>query len=151
MTVNILLEESPPGELNLELLKKAIHLTLTRHNYGDADVTLLLTNDEEMEQLNKDYRGISSTTDVLSFNQGYIDPDTRRLYFGDIVISVQQASKQAKEAQHSLIDECILLTIHGTLHLLGYDHINAEDKQIMWEEQTFLLEKILSDTSEEQE
>ena len=96
------------------------------------DITLRLIDDDEMHQLNQTFRGEDKTTDVLSFNQDIQDPETGRFYLGDILISVPKAAIQAEEHAHSLEDEITLLSIHGTLHLLGYDHYTEEEKAIMW-------------------
>jgi probable rRNA maturation factor len=85
-------------------------------------VTIVLTGDAAMRRLNRDFRGKDRATDVLSFPSGGDElPDgTRPL--GEIVISVAQAARQAREARHSLARELRILVIHGYLHLLGYDH-----------------------------
>ena len=148
MTVNIIFEEPSLADKELELLKKAVHLVLEKNNRLDVDVTLIITDDKHIQQLNKDYRGISSPTDVLSFEQNFIDPETETFYLGDIIISIEQAQKQAHQAQHSLLSECALLAIHGTLHLLGFDHTSAEEEKAMWEEQNNLLAHFLSNLPE---
>lgn len=126
---------SVSSEFNLKLLRNAIKTTLKRFDKDDCDITLRLTGDEEMRQLNLAYRGIDATTDVLSFNQDYMDPDTHRFYLGDILISVDKALEQASENRQTLSEECASLAIHGTLHLLGFDHINPEGKAEMWANQ----------------
>jgi len=126
---------SVSSEFNLKLLRNAINTTLKRFDKADCDITLRLTGDEEMRQLNLAYRGIDATTDVLSFNQDYMDPDTHRFYLGDIIISVDKALEQASENQQTLSQECAFLAIHGTLHLLGFDHIDPEGKTEMWANQ----------------
>jgi probable rRNA maturation factor len=85
-------------------------------------ITIVLTGDATMRRLNRDFRGKDRATDVLSFPSGGDElPDgTRPL--GEIVISVAQAARQAREARHSLARELRILVIHGYLHLLGYDH-----------------------------
>ncbi len=148
MTVNIIFEEPSLADKELELLKKAVHLVLEKNNRLDVDVTLIITDDKHIQQLNKDYRGISSPTDVLSFEQNFIDPETETFYLGDIIISIEQAQKQAHQAQHSLLSECALLAIHGTLHLLGFDHTSVEEEKAMWEEQNNLLAHFLSNLPE---
>lgn len=142
MTINIYFNESLPEELDLDLLKQAIYSTLEHHDKADVDITLFFSTDAHIAQLNEKYRGITTSTDVLAFNQDFIDPDTGKPYLGDIIISLNQAQKQAHKAAHSLLKECALLAIHGTLHLLGYDHNNASAKKAMWNEQNSLL-KIL--------
>lgn len=90
---------------------------------GGAELSVALIGDDEMRQLNLDYRGIDEPTDVLAFSQTEgefcdVAPDV----MGDVVVSVDTASRQAKEAGHALDQELDSLIIHGVLHLLGYDH-----------------------------
>jgi probable rRNA maturation factor len=145
MTISIHFEESLSPILDPELLKMAIQSTLEHHDRLDVDVTLQLTDDRNMRQLNHAYRGIDASTDVLAFIQEFVDPETDRRYLGDIIISVQTAQSQAVENQHSLDKECALLTIHGTLHLLGYDHHDPEEQEKMWT----IQDKILNDLIQE--
>lgn len=121
---------------NVEIDTSHIDLAIT-HTLGilkkpEMDITLRLIDDGEMHRLNQTFRGEDKTTDVLSFNQEIQDPETGRFYLGDILISVPQAAVQAAEHEHSLEDEIIFLSIHGTLHLLGYDHYTEDEKAIMW-------------------
>lgn len=110
-----------------------------------ASLTLLLTDDEYLRHLNKTYRGIDEPTDVLSFAA---DPLPEELevkeprYLGDIAISVPTAKKQARAGRHSLKAELQLLTVHGTLHLLGFDHEEPEEKKLMWYIQNSILAQV---------
>ena len=149
MTISIHFEESIPLNLDCDLLERAIRTTLEHHNQPDVDVTLQLTGDESMQLLNHAYRGIDTTTDVLAFNQGFVDPETDRLYLGDIIISVETAQSQAMENKHSLNKECALLTIHGTLHLLGYDHHDPQKKDELWTIQDKILKDLILDSQED--
>jgi probable rRNA maturation factor len=119
--IDVQFQGQEPADLNPSRLKKPDH-----------DITLRLIDDAEMQHLNQTFRGEDKTTDVLSFNQDVQDPETGHIYLGDILISLPQATKQALEHEHSLEDEICFLAIHGTLHLLGYDHYTAEEKAIMW-------------------
>jgi probable rRNA maturation factor len=89
--------------------------------------------------LNRQFRGIESPTDVLSFESGEKDPDSGQVYLGDIVISYDRAVQQASSAGHPTQNEVILLAIHGALHLIGYDHSTEEEKQQMWAIQQKML------------
>lgn len=111
-------------------------------NREDSELTIRLTGDDEMAALNQRFRNIDQTTDVLSFTQEVVDPETGRTYLGDVIVSLEQASKQANEHNFTLEEECIYLVIHGTLHLLGYDHENLDEKKQMW-----LLQEQLFDES----
>ena len=104
-----------------------------------AEVTVALVGDAEMRPLNRKYRKQNKTTDVLSFIADEALPGGGRL-LGDIVISVEQARRQAAQRGKTLKSEMTLLLIHGLLHLLGYDHERSgRQAKIMarWEQQMF--------------
>lgn len=133
----------PVGEDLLALLERALQQVLDLEEYeGDPEVSLVLVDDLRMAELNRSYRGVEGTTDVLSFammEQDEAEPDTvpdeGELLLGDIVISVPKALAQAEEFGHSLQREMAFLAVHGMLHLLGYDHQTAEDEQKMRQRQ----------------
>ena len=137
-------------QVNQDLIRKAVKDTLSNFSRTQTDITIRLTNDNEIAQLNKHYRNISSPTDVLSFNQNYQDPETGRNYLGDIVISLETAKTQAPKYNLSLDQECAFLAIHGTLHLLGYDHATAEEKTRMWEIQEKILNELIKDSQKKE-
>ena len=87
-----------------------------------GQVTLVLTDDDEITALNREYRSIDAATDVLSFpfDDEFV-PEEERSYLGDVVIALPYATRQAQRAGHSVADELALLAVHGLLHLLGYD------------------------------
>lgn len=109
---------------------------------SSADITIVLTDDRQLHELNHDFLDVDAPTDVLSFPSLEVDPETNELYLGDILISIPRAKQQAESAGHSLEAEVQLLTVHGTLHLLGYDHATDEEKNIMWNEQAKVLERL---------
>jgi probable rRNA maturation factor len=109
---------------------------------ADGDLTIVLTDDAQLRELNRDYLGIDRPTDVLSFPASETDPETARRYLGDILISVQRADEQARATGHALEAEVQLLAVHGTLHLLGYDHAEADEKARMWKAQAEVLERL---------
>jgi probable rRNA maturation factor len=131
-------------DINQEMLEAAILLALSEFNQADVDLTLRLTDDTEMTSLNRAYRGLAETTDVLSFNQDIVDPETGCYYLGDIIISLEKAQSQALDHGHSLSEECTLLAIHGTLHLLGFDHDTPERTAEMWKMQEKLFDQVTS-------
>ena len=104
-------------------------------------VSVLLTNDQTMRKLNDSFMGLKETTDVLSFPAGTPIPGLDD-YLGDIAISIPQAKHQAGEAGHTIAEELKLLTVHATLHLLGYDHDTAEEKQKMWSIQDSIISNL---------
>lgn len=105
----------------------------------EAELTLVLTDDAQVHELNLQYRQVDAATDVLSFPAGETDPDTGNLYLGDIVISVPRAQLQAETEGHPIEAELRLLVVHGVLHLLGYDHADEEEKAAMWTAQAEIL------------
>ena len=111
-----------------------------------ADLTIVLTDDAQLHELNREYLGVDAPTDVLSFPASEADPETGVPYLGDILISIPRAAIQAQTAGHSLEAEVQLLAVHGVLHLLGYDHAQAEEKARMWSAQAEVLTRLgLSD------
>ena len=113
---------------------------------GDsAEVSILLTDDENISRLNKNYRAVDGPTDVLSFSQLEGDqesgfaPDTGEEVLGDVVISVESARRQADEQGHSLDDEIDILLAHGLLHLLGYDHAEPDQAHEMFARQAEIV------------
>lgn len=151
MTVIIKNIDNKLAKIDQGYLKEAIKKTLKFLGRDDVDITVQLTTDEMMRQLNQKFRGIQGTTDVLSFNQEFIDPETNRLYLGDIVISLEQAQVQATENHHTVNEECALLVIHGTLHLLGFDHSTAQEKEEMWKIQEKILRELILSKKEHAE
>ena len=110
--------------------------------YSQHELSVLLTTDEEIASLNEQYRNKPNPTDVLSFSQleGEV---TESNLLGDVVISVETALKQAAELQVTLDEELVRLLIHGTLHLLGYDHegVTEEEAREMEELEQKFFEK----------
>jgi probable rRNA maturation factor len=94
----------------------------------DPEVTLAFVNNETIRELNQKFLKIDEPTDVLSFPVGEKGADGK-YYMGDIIISVPKANEQAQEKEHSLEREMEILTIHGFLHLLGYEHFKGLEKE----------------------
>jgi probable rRNA maturation factor len=110
------------------VLKKVIEI-----DRKDGEVSVLFLDDEGIRKLNREYRGVDGPTDVLSFalNEGEF-PDPQPDMWGDIVISVESAVRQAEKAGASFESEIVRLLVHGALHLLGYDHERSgEDAERM--------------------
>lgn len=127
------------------LLQTAVTRTLAHAAVEPpAALSLVLSDDAQLQQLNRQYRQMDAPTDVLSFpaaDSPATDPDEPP-YLGDILISVPYAQRQAAAEGHSLADELQLLAVHGTLHLLGYDHLTPPEKAEMWEVQTAVLQQL---------
>lgn len=114
----------------------------------DAELSISIVRNEEIKELNIMYRQINEATDVLSFalqddfnNEIEVKDPSIPLILGDIIISLDRAKEQAKEFNHSENRELGFLSIHSLLHLLGYDHMNQNDEQEMFDKQNELLTK----------
>lgn len=128
------------AEIDLEILQQAAQKTLDLDGtQPQADLSLVLTDENQVRTLNAQYMDVDAPTDVLSFSGGETDPDTQAYYLGDVVISYAQALLQAQTGGHKLIDELQLLVVHGVLHLLGYDHAEDAEKARMWARQAEIL------------
>ena len=116
--------------------------------YGveNSELSITLTNDENIHALNKKYRGIDRATDVLSFAFRESDePEIIGAEFeilGDVIISLERAKSQAEEFGHSYLREIIFLEVHGLLHLLGYDHMDDAARLEMETEQKFIMDRL---------
>ena len=126
-----------------DLLKRAVNAALVHQSASlDSDLTIVLTDDARLHELNRDYLGVDAPTDVLSFPASETDPETGARYVGDILISVPRAQAQADTGGYPLESEVQLLVVHGVLHLLGHDHAQAKEKARMWKAQAEILERL---------
>ena len=121
----------------------AAQLTLEIENAtARSDISIVIGDDALLKRLNPKYLKVDAPTDVLSFPSSEVDPDTKSIYLGDVVISQPQAAYQATAGGHPLVDELQLLVVHGTLHLLGYDHLVRADKKKMQAAQDNVLKQL---------
>ncbi|WP_283680789.1 rRNA maturation RNase YbeY [Parablautia sp. Marseille-Q6255] len=161
MTIDF--EQEGAADLGLDLYEIAEEVISCALDYMDcpyeAQVGLLITDNEEIHRINKEQRGIDSATDVLSFpmtqyevpgdfdfleDEGIdcFEPDTGELMLGDIVISADKVSEQAEKFGHSVKREYAFLITHSILHLIGYDHMTPEEAAQMEALQEEILEKL---------
>lgn len=129
-----------------QVITKALTTAAKLHNLPlTAQVSVSLVGDQEIQEINRDYRGIDKITDVISFalDEGeeftIVDGPQEQL-LGEIVISLPQTLRQAKEYENSVERELAYLTVHGFLHLLGYDHMNEDDKALMRREEEKIMQ-----------
>ena len=130
------------------LIRRCCTAVLTYEQFqGPAEISVKFVNDEEIQELNKKYRNIDRSTDVLSFPLGEngvydVNPATGSKMLGDIVISMEHAVEQADRYGHSLQREIGFLTVHSMLHLLGYDHESGgiESVRMREKEETVLTQ-----------
>jgi probable rRNA maturation factor len=126
-----------------KLLERAARAALEHESQSpQSELSIVLTDDARLHDLNREYLGIDAPTDVLSFPVTETDLETGELYLGDILISIPRAQAQASAAGHPLEAEVQLLVVHGVLHLLGHDHAQAAEKARMWTAQAEILEEL---------
>lgn len=140
----VLIEKSYKNFIDINILSKVSKCIFEHFNIFDAELSIFIVGDNEIKLLNNKYRSIDSSTDVLSFPSNEINPESEIRYYGDVVISYQAAERQFAEYHDSIIEEIILLVIHGILHLLNFDHENPMERNIMFEKQNYLFNKIKS-------
>lgn len=116
-------------------LVRAVTVTLEQHQSDvDSTLTVVLVADEVMASYNRQFRGVDAPTDVLSFpaDAPPVDIPGEAPYLGDLLIAYPYASAQARQEGHPVSDSLSLLVVHGTLHLLGYDHDTIDARAEMW-------------------
>lgn len=128
--INIFYEIEENIDFNLMDL---LNYSLKYLNLDNIEFNIIFVNNDRIKEINNEYRKINDYTDVISFALEDIDKSTFEglRVLGDIYISMDKAKEQAIEYNHSLKREISFLSIHGLLHLLGYDHMNIEDEKIM--------------------
>lgn len=138
--MNIVIQEEFEGQISEELISATVLAVLKHEAVSElSEISVVIDNDASLQDLNSQFLGIDAPTDVLSFPSDEVDPESNIPYLGDIIISLPKAKMQAAEAGHTYEAEVQLLIVHGTLHLLGYDHAEADEKQEMWEHQKQIL------------
>jgi probable rRNA maturation factor len=137
-------DDSYAAEVDADDLGRTIAATLLAEDRPEGEVTLLIADDETVAGYNLQYRGVEGPTDVLSFaaqepTPGFVSAPEMAAYLGDIIIALPFTRHQAAALGRPLADELRLLAVHGTLHLLGYDHAEPEEEAAMWARQDAIL------------
>ncbi len=153
------LDHEPPIEEQIEVqneqaydiepgsLIAAARVVLQQHQRDEAELQIVLQDNAHVQQLNQQYRGVDAPTDVLSFPADPLPPEFGEPdYIGDLVIAVPYSREQAERLGQPFNDTLVLLVVHGTLHLLGYDHDTAQNRAAMWEQQAAALNALGIDT-----
>ena len=155
-------ENAPPAEIDVQIAPdyasevaaerlQSVALAVLRAEgrigAGPSDLTLVLTDDDGIQALNRDFLGKDAPTDVLAFaaledSGPFVTAPEAGGYLGDVIISYPRAVAQAQEHGHSPEQELNLLIVHGVLHLLGYDHAGDEAKTTMWARQGAILDAL---------
>ena len=129
-------------DIDLEEENRVIEYALKYKKLNDVMFNVIFVDNKTIRDINREYRGIDRETDVISFaleDNEDITFEFGRL-LGDIYISVDKMKEQALEYGHSELREMAFLTLHGLLHLLGYDHMTKEDEEVMFKEQELILD-----------
>ena len=132
-----------------DLIRNAVNTVMSDVGAGDFEVSVLITDDEKIQKINKEFRGIDKKTDVLSFPMFEFDEVEKpcaefegETELGDIVISLETAFSQAEEYGHSAAREMAFLTVHSMLHLFGYDQMEENDRIKMRAREEYFLSKL---------
>lgn len=141
--INIVINDEFLERVKEDLLISSAETVLKLAGITDeVEMSVVIETDDQLCDLNQRFLGINAPTDVLTFPADEIDPDSGLRILGDVIISFPCAAEQAMSAGEKLDDELQLLVIHGTLHLLGHDHANPEEKATMWHEQQRALDEV---------
>ncbi len=160
--VEVICDLEPVSSSTISVVKNAAESALyAEHKAGPIDVTVMIANDEQIRKLNREFKGEDEITDVLAFNtyakNDNIDADewpdfpdsgllnrVNKQRLGDIAICLPQVARQAAENGNTTDNELAMLTIHGVLHLLGYDHASLEEETVMFGKTKIILSKVFN-------
>jgi probable rRNA maturation factor len=152
MEINILFDEGFEGAVDEDWMREVAGKALKAEHQYDSEMGILITGQEKIRQLHQEYMGEDDVTDVLSFalrEKGPVDapdfvfPAGDSFHLGEVIISYPQARIQARAHGHSTREEVTILLIHGTLHLLGYDHDEQQRRRKMQAREAAILELVL--------
>jgi probable rRNA maturation factor len=147
MTHIVNLQNDKNYPIDLSLLERAAYTTLNSLALDDSELTVVVTGDEEIQEMNRNYLNVDKPTDVLSFPFDEEDlpeefDDAEAEYLGDVVIAYPYTVANAQRDGYSVEDSLCLMVVHGILHLIGYEHDDPEDRQEMWEVQAKILKSL---------
>ena len=153
--INISIERNLSSSLKKDWLRGIVLKTLEVEGItASTEIGLVITDSKTIQKLNRTYRGVDKSTDVLAFHmipntsqepeQPFVSPPDGMHHLGEVVISYTQAVKQAQEQGHNIEQELTLLIVHGVLHLLGYDHDLPHESQRMRTKENAILERLYS-------
>lgn len=146
-TIEVQVDEPFQAQVPSGKIQQAVLATLAHQRVAEAcELAIVVTDDEALRQLNRRYRGVDAPTDVLAFpneTRGpFVSVPGFPRYLGDVILSFPRAAAQAIEAGHTTEAELQLLTVHGVLHLLGYDDAAEEERARMWKAQSEILQTL---------
>lgn len=148
MQIDVFDQTDSLTDTHIDLLKNVLQFTAKKEKIvNEVELSVSIVSNEEMKEMNHQYRNKNEPTDVLSFQMDNpfteIDEETYwgPLQVGDIIISIEKVEEQSMRYNHSYERELIFLAIHGFLHLLGYTHDNKENEKVMFQKQDTILEE----------
>ena len=143
MEIGLFNETNKVLDEELKLINDVLLHGLKKLNIDNVEFNVIIVNNDYIHKLNKEYRNIDRETDVITFaleDDKTFNPEERVL--GDIYISIDKAISQSEEYGHSLKREISFLAVHGLLHLLGYDHMEKDEEEIMFNLQEEILDEM---------
>ena len=143
MEIEFFNETSENLDNELKIVHEVLIHGLEKLKIEEAIFNVIIVDNSYIHKLNKEYRNIDRETDVITFaleDDKTFNPDIRIL--GDVYISIDKAKSQSKEYGHSLLRELSFLAVHGMLHLLGYDHMEKKDEEVMFKLQEEILDEM---------
>ena len=142
MSIEIQVQEGQFGPGFEPTIAAAAEATLQDQKIESGTLTVVLTDEAGIRDYNLRYASVNQPTDVLSFPGGEIDRDTGEEYLGDVILCPPIALTGASMGRHALLDEVSLLTVHGVLHLLSFDHDDEKSRKEMWAVQERILDRL---------
>ena len=148
LDIKIQIDDPFVANINKALLEKTAYTTLaTNKECNSFELGIVITDDENIHRINKEYRGIDAPTDVISFallegENDFVMPPDDTLHLGEVIISYPRVVDQAQEQKHPIEREMTWLVVHGVLHLLGHDHETDTDRKAMQAIEKEILDKI---------
>jgi probable rRNA maturation factor len=147
LSVEVQIDARYKDRVDPRVVYSAASLTVSQLGSGGPQgLVVVVVSDDAIRELNRRHLGIDEATDVLAFlnepHDSFVDGPGLSDHLGDVVISFDRAENQAEEAGHTVEDELQLLAVHGTLHLLGFDDVDAVDRIRMWEAQASVLSSL---------
>jgi len=143
--IQVLIRPTLGTKVDAGELRRTVQLALEiEQSPSHVSLAVVITDDQEIQALNRQFRDVDAPTDVLAFaddetGQAFVDGSDEPPYIGDVIVSLPRAREQAAEHGHSTTEELRLLVVHGVLHLLGYDHATPSEQAAMWARQDAIL------------
>ena len=157
--ISVIYEKGIKSSITKKYLKNIAEMTISSLDINnDIEMGIVITDDARIKELNRSYRNINNSTDVLSFHMNpdtnqeipldFIFPPDRLKHIGEVIISYETAIRQAKENDLTIKDELAFLLVHGILHLMNYDHIKDNDRKKMEKKEKDIFARIQSNRVE---